>query len=107
MIIWVVKLFSVQFFCVFLPRLLNIFSSVRSIPFLSSVRDQGQQPRELPHAGGQWRWPRGDSPRSRYGAAAVLCWSSHEEIPHVQGKRNPSKTVGVARGHQRADTLKP
>ena len=28
-------------------------------------------------------------------------------IPHFQGKRNPSKTVGVARGHQRADTLKP
>ena len=26
---------------------------------------------------------------------------------HVQGKRNPSKTVGVARWHQRADTLKP
>ena len=24
-------------------------------------------------------------------------------IPHIQGKRNPSKTVGVARGHQRAD----
>ena len=36
----------------------------------------------------------------------MLCWSN-EEIPHVQGKRNPSKTVGVARGHQRADTLKP
>ena len=33
--------------------------------------------------------------------------SSREEIPHVQGKRNPIKTVGVARGHQRADTLKP
>ena len=32
---------------------------------------------------------------------------SGEEIPLVQGKRNPSKTVGVARGHQRADTLKP
>ena len=32
---------------------------------------------------------------------------SHEKIPHDQGKRNPSKTVGVARGHQRADTLKP
>ena len=30
-----------------------------------------------------------------------------EEIPHLQGKRNPSKTVGVVRGHQRADTLKP
>ena len=25
----------------------------------------------------------------------------------VQDKRNPSKMVGVARGHQRADTLKP
>ena len=37
----------------------------------------------------------------------MLCWSSLEEIPHVQGKRNPSKTVNVARGHQRADTLKP
>ena len=37
----------------------------------------------------------------------MLCWSSHEEIPHAQGKRNPSKMVGVARGHQRADTLKP
>ena len=38
---------------------------------------------------------------------AALCWSSHEEIPHAQGKRNPNKTVGVARGHQRANTLKP
>ena len=37
---------------------------------------------------------------------AALHWSSCEEIPHTQGKRNPSKTVGVARGHQRADTLK-
>ena len=36
----------------------------------------------------------------------MLCWSSDEEIPHAQGKRNPSKMVGVARGHQRADTLK-
>ena len=27
-----------------------------------------------------------------------------EEIPLVQGKRNPSKMVGVARVHQRADT---
>ena len=30
-----------------------------------------------------------------------------EEITHVKGKRNPSKMVGVARGCQRADTLKP
>ena len=37
----------------------------------------------------------------------MLCWSSHEELPHAQGKRNPGKMVGVARGHQRADTLKP
>ena len=46
-------------------------------------------------------------PYPSYGAAAVLCWSSHEEIPHTQGKRNPSKMIGVSRGHQRADTLKP
>ena len=38
---------------------------------------------------------------------AARCWSSREEIPHAQGKRNPSKMVEVARGHQRADTLKP
>ena len=37
----------------------------------------------------------------------MLCWSSREEIPHAQGKRNPSKMVSVARGHQRADTLQP
>ena len=32
---------------------------------------------------------------------------SGEEIPLVQGKRNPSEMIGVAKGHQRADTLKP
>ena len=37
----------------------------------------------------------------------MLCWSNCEEIPHAQGKKNPSKMVGVARGHQKADTLKP
>ena len=41
----------------------------------------------------------------KYGGCALL--KQPEEIPHIQGKRNPSKTVGVARGHQRADTLKP
>ena len=40
------------------------------------------------------------------GKEQQLCWSSREEILHVQGKRNRSKTVRVARGHQRADTLK-
>ena len=31
----------------------------------------------------------------------------HEETPYIQGERNASKMVGVARGHQRANTLKP
>ena len=31
------KIFFVQFFCVFLPSLLNISASVRSIPFLSFI----------------------------------------------------------------------
>ena len=52
------------------------------------------------------RSSRGDVPRPRSGAAAALSWSSCEEIPHVQGKRNPSKMVGAERGHQRADRLK-
>ena len=30
-----------------------------------------------------------------------------EEIPHIQGKRNPSKMVGAERRLQRADRLKP
>ena len=77
-------------------------------------------------------WPRGATPRPRSGAAAErsnlmseerrlrgsrtaersystfkVRRSGGEEIPIVQGKRNPSKMVGVVRGHQRADTLKP
>ena len=28
-------------------------------------------------------------------AAAALCWTGLEKIPHVQGQRNPSKTVGT------------
>ena len=41
------------------------------------------------------------------GAAVRDTPHPREEIPHTQGKRNPSKMVGVARGHLRADTLKP
>ena len=41
------------------------------------------------------------------GAAAVLSWNSRKELTHIQGKRNPSNSVGVAREHQRADTLEP
>ena len=55
----------------------------------------------------QPRVARGATPHPRYRAAAALCWSSHEEIPHVQGKRNPRKMIGAERGHQRADRLKP
>ena len=28
----------------------------------------------------------------------MLCWSSCEEIPNVQGKRNPNKIVGLPEG---------
>ena len=39
---------------------------------------------------------------------AALCWSSREgKRNQTQGKRNPSKMVGVARGHQRTNTMKP
>ena len=38
---------------------------------------------------------------------AAFSRSIPEEIPQVQGKKKPNKTVGVAREHQRADTLKP
>ena len=46
-------------------------------------------------------------PLSKLRSSAALSWNSREEIPQVQGERNPSKTVGIVRGHQRADTLKP
>ena len=91
---------------------------------MSEVR--GSSWEEQPHVQGGVAAPVQESleelltPRSRSGGAAVRRYSlskvrssgcalleQHEEIPHVQGKRNPSRTVGVARGHQRADTLKP
>ena len=49
----------------------------------------------------------GGATSSKVRSSSCVCSSSHEEIHHVQGKRNPSETVDVARGHQRADTLKP
>ena len=36
-----------------------------------------------------------------------LAGAAVKRYPHAQSKRNPTKMVGVARGHQRADTLKP
>ena len=43
------------------------------------------------------------------GKEEQLCYAGAavKRYPQVQGKRNPSKMIGVARGHQRADTLKP
>ena len=38
------------------------------------------------------------------GAVAVLYWISCEEIPHVQGKRNPSKMVGTERASEGGQT---
>ena len=52
----------------------------------------------------EWQ-PKGATPRPRSGAAAERGYpmskvrSSGEEIPHVQGKRNPSKTIDAERGH--------
>ena len=65
-----------------------------------------------PHPNQEWQ-PRGATPHPRSGGAAVRrypsskvrssgCWSSREEIPHVQGKRNPSKTVLARRCCKRA-----
>ena len=64
--------------------------------------------------------PRGAIPHPRSGAAAERSYPTAkvrsggcallercEEIPHIQGKRNPSKMIGTERGHQRADRLKP
>ena len=74
---------------------------------LPQVQSQGWQlrgPIPCPRSG---QWPRGATPHPRSGAVAALCWSSCEEIPQVQGKRNPSKTAGTERGHQRANRWKP
>ena len=36
----------------------------------------------------------------------MLCWSSREERPLIQGKRNPGKTVGTERVDPGTDRLK-
>ena len=53
------------------------------------------------------QWLHGHGRAERSYSTFKVRRGGREEIPLVQGKRNPSKTVGVARGHQRADTLKP
>ena len=88
----------------------------------SEVRDGGRECQavttqerleELPSDRGQGRRPGGATPlcghrrAERSYSTFKIRRSGSEEILLVQGKRNPSKTVGVARGHPRADTLKP
>ena len=81
--------------------------------------------RSYPTSEGHGQQLRGASPHPRSGAVAESARlhgrrkaernystfkvrrGSGEDIPLVQGKRNPSKMVGVAEGHQRTDTLKP
>ena len=55
------------------------------------VRKGGAE--EIPLVQGKEQW-------LRFAGAAM------KRYPMPKGKRNPSKTVGVARGHQRANTLK-
>ena len=86
---------------------------------LNHIIYQGQWPRRVttrPRSGGYAgaRGPKGATPLSRSGektssklrSSGCALLESREEISHDQGKRNPGKTVGVARGHQRAETLK-
>ena len=62
---------------------------------------------ELSHVEGQEGWWE-EIPLIQ-GKEQWLCFAGAavKRYPNAQGKRNPSKMVGVARGHQRADTLKP
>ena len=62
----------------------------RSYP-MPEVRGSSRE--ELPHVQGKEQ---------------QLCFAGAAmKIPHAQGKRNPSKTIGTEKGHQRADRLKP
>ena len=74
-------------------------------PECQAVMAQEQQRGKSPHlrssgcmgTGGL----RGATPRSRSGGVVVRKYSSSKV------RENPSKMVGVVRGHQRADILKP
>jgi len=45
-------------------------------------------------------------PTTEVRSSGCALLNSREEIPHIQGKRNPSKMVSTERGDQRADRLK-
>ena len=55
----------------------------------------------------EWRVAQEWRPAERRYLTSKVRIGGREEIPHIQGKRNPSKIVGAERGHQRADRLKP
>ena len=65
-------------------------------------REEGE--RSYPTSKEQWLHRRRRAERS-YSTFKVRR-GGREEILLIQGERNPSKTAGVARGHQRAGTLK-
>ena len=52
------------------------------------------------------RWLHGHRRAERSYSTFKVRRGGREEILLIQGERNPSKTAGVARGHQRAGTLK-
>ena len=70
---------------------------------LREVFRTGGSREELPHLQGAAARRRAEKNYSTFKVRK----HSHEEIPLIQGKRNPSMMVGVARGHQRADILTP
>ena len=53
------------------------------------------------------RWPHGSGGAETSYPTAKIGSGSPEELPRVQGKKNPSRMVGTEIGHQRADRLKP
>ena len=104
----------------------NIFI-IYKFQFKKSHRPRGATPRprsgaaaerSYPTSKDQWLHGRRRAERSystfkvrRGGSEEIPLVQGKEQWLHfagaaVQGKRNPSKMVGVARGHQRADTLK-
>ena len=60
-----------------------------------------------PWAAQHWsgEWPRGDTAHPRSGEVAVLHWTSRVKIPHVQGQRKPSKTVGTGAAVRKYPTM--
>ena len=75
----------------------NIFKFYSIITWLRWPQErQLRQPQERPRGATPLQ---GQEQRLPFAGAALL--------PHVQGKRNPSKTVGTEKGHQRADRPKP